>query len=99
MIGKFVAFGAGLFWFWVERDWQRLRHIPSLMSAAAGLDLLMVFIHRDQISGPAISLWLYCGHLVLFGLLGLLLHGLQIGYPAPASRRPQEVVVESTSRG
>lgn len=72
----FGAFGVGLLWFQVERDWQRLYQIPNLMIAAAGLDLLMVLIYRDTISG-GVTLWLYCGHLILFALIGGLLHGAQ----------------------
>jgi hypothetical protein len=72
----FGAFGAGLLWFQVERDWQRLYQIPNLMIAAAGLDLLMVFIYRHEITG-GLTLWLYCGHLLLFALVGGLLHGSQ----------------------
>lgn len=86
----FAAFGVGLLWFWVERDWRRLRHVPNLMIAAAGLDLLVVYVYRHQITGPAISLWLYCGHLILFGLTGLLLHGLQYRYSTSVSLRPGE---------
>ncbi len=76
----FSAFGVGLVWFWVERDWERLRHVADLMMAAAGLDLLMIFVHRqdltDLTSGD-LSLWLYCFHLALFGLIGLLMYRLQ----------------------
>lgn len=86
----FAAFGAGLLWFRVEGDWRRLHHIPNLMMAAAGLDLLMVMIHRPQVTGPAISFWLYCGHLILFGLIGLLLYGLQYRQSASISRRLEE---------
>jgi hypothetical protein len=81
----FGAFGAGLLWFIVEQDWQRLRHLPNLMIAAAGLDLLMVFIHRSAIATTNLTFWLYCGHLLLFALLGVLLHRLQaqpLGQPA-----------------
>lgn len=83
----FAAFGAGLLWFRVEGDWRRLHHIPNLMMAAAGLDLLMVLLHRPQVTGPAISFWLYCGHLILFGLIGLLLHGLQYSHTSSIARR------------
>ncbi|MCQ3980099.1 MAG: hypothetical protein DPW09_42320, partial [Anaerolineae bacterium] len=31
----FSAFGFGLLWFWRERDWSRVAHIPTLMIAAA----------------------------------------------------------------
>jgi hypothetical protein len=73
----FAAFGMGLLWFWVERDWDRVRHVADLMMAAAGLDLLMVCIHRQDLTTVGPSLWLYCSHLVLFGLIGLLMHWLQ----------------------
>jgi hypothetical protein len=76
--GWFGAFGAGLLWFKVEQDWQRLCHLPNLMIAAAGLDLLVVFIHRQAISTANITFWLYCGHLLLFALIGVLLHWLQV---------------------
>jgi hypothetical protein len=47
------------------------------MIAAAGLDLLMVFIHRRDLTSVGPSLWLYCFHLALFGLVGLLMYWLQ----------------------
>lgn len=72
----FGAFGVGLLWFKIERDWQRLYQIPNLMIAAAGLDLLMVVIYRHELVG-GFSLWLYCGHLILFALVGGLLHWSQ----------------------
>lgn len=82
----FGAFGAGLLWFKVEQDWQRLCHLPNLMIAAAGLDLLIVFIHRQAVSTTNITFWLYCGHLLLFALVGLLLHWLQIRSVWPTFR-------------
>jgi len=80
----FAAFGVGLLWFWVERDWERVRHVADLMIAAAGLDLLMVLVHRQDLTTTGPSLWLYCFHLALFGLLGLLMLWLQ----RRASARP-----------
>jgi len=47
------------------------------MIAAAGLDLLMVFIHREDLTSVGLNLWLYCIHLALFGLVGLLMYWLQ----------------------
>lgn len=73
----FAAFGVGLLWFWVERDWERVRHVANLMIAAAGLDLLMVYVHRQDLGPVGPNLWLYCFHLALFGLAGLLMHRLQ----------------------
>jgi hypothetical protein len=73
----FSAFGVGLLWFWIERDWERIRHVADLMIAAAGLDLLMVFVHRQDLTSVGPSLWLYCFHLALFGLVGLLMYWLQ----------------------
>ena len=46
----FAAFGVGLLWFRVERDWERVRHVADLMMATAGLDLLMVFVHRQDLT-------------------------------------------------
>jgi hypothetical protein len=40
----FSVLRVGLLWFWVERYWERLRNVANLMIAAAGLDLLMVFV-------------------------------------------------------
>lgn len=73
----FIAFGAGLLWFQVEREWRRLAPIPTLMIAAAGLDLLMIFVHRSHVTRTDFVLWLYCGHLALFGLAALAMHWLQ----------------------
>jgi hypothetical protein len=47
------------------------------MIAAAVLDLLMDFIHREDLTSVGLSLWLYCFHLALFGLVGLLMYWLQ----------------------
>jgi hypothetical protein len=81
----FTAFGAGLLWFLVERDWRRLRHVATLMVAAAALDLLMVALHWRDIPAFSLSLGLYVFHLGMFGVVGLLLHALQWFAPA---RRP-----------
>ncbi|HWQ15446.1 MAG TPA: hypothetical protein VNL77_21775 [Roseiflexaceae bacterium] len=73
----FSAFGAGLLWFLVERDWTRLQHVATLMIAAAGLDLLALAIHRGDLTAGGLNLWLYILHLALFGLLGGLMWWLQ----------------------
>jgi len=73
----FGAFGLGLLWFQVEHDWQRLHQIPTLMIAAAGLDLLMVLLHRNTLISTGVNLWLYGGHLLAFLLVGILLHWTQ----------------------
>jgi hypothetical protein len=72
-----TAFGAGLLWFLVEREWQHMRLLPTLMIAAALFDLALVYVHRTAITRPGFSLWLFCGHLLVFGLVGVLLHWLQ----------------------
>jgi hypothetical protein len=84
----FIAFGAGLLWFQVERDWRRLVQIPNLMIAAAALDLLMIFVHRQHVTRTDAVLWLYCGHLVLFGLVAILMHALQIRASDVFSNQP-----------
>jgi hypothetical protein len=81
----FAAFGMGLLWFLFERDWDRVRHVADLMMAAAGLDLLMVFVHRQDLTTVGPGLWLYCSHLALFGLIGLLMHWLQRKSARPSS--------------
>ncbi|HEU5097470.1 MAG TPA: hypothetical protein VFU22_00390 [Roseiflexaceae bacterium] len=73
----FSAFGAGLLWFLVERDWRRVRHVADLMVAAAVADLLMVVIYRGDLTSAGLSLWIYCFHLAVFGLAGLLMRWLQ----------------------
>ena len=73
----FAAFGVGLLWFLVEHDWDRVRHVADLMMAASGLDLLMVFVHRHDLTTVGPGLWIYCSHLALFGLIGLTMHWLQ----------------------
>jgi hypothetical protein len=47
------------------------------MIAAAGLDLLIVFIYREDLTSVGLSLWLYCFHLALLGLVCLLMYWLQ----------------------
>ena len=73
----FSAFGVGLLWFTFEQDWSRLQHVANLMIAAAGADLLMIFIHRSDLTSTGLSLWIYCFHLAMFGLVGLLMYWLQ----------------------
>ncbi len=85
----FVAFGAGLLWFLAERDWRNMRLLPTMMVAAVALDLLMVAVHRAEITTVGLPLWLYVGHLVAFALVGLLLHGLQ----RPRPRNHYELLV------
>lgn len=75
----FTAFGAGLLWFIFERDWDRLVYIPNLMIISAGLDLLMLILHLGDVPEFGFSLGVYVFHLLLIGLLGLLMHGLQLG--------------------
>jgi hypothetical protein len=76
-VSWFSAFGVGLLWFLVERDWRRLQHIATLMIAAAGLDLVMVLIHRGDLTTTGPTFWLYCVHLAIFGFLGGLMLWLQ----------------------
>jgi hypothetical protein len=73
----FSAFGAGLLWFLFERDWRRIRNVANLMIAAAAADLLMIVIYRADVSSTGLGLWVYCFHLAVFGLAGLLMHRLQ----------------------
>jgi hypothetical protein len=73
----FSAFGVGLLWTLVERDWRHLRHMANLMIAAAVLDLAMLVIHRGDLTGDGLRVGLFCAHLAAFGLVGGLMHWLQ----------------------
>jgi hypothetical protein len=73
----FSAFGVGLLWTLVERDWGHLRHMANLMIAAAVLDLVMVFIHRGDLTGDGLRVGIFCAHLAAFGLVGGLMRWLQ----------------------
>jgi hypothetical protein len=80
----FSAFGFGLLWTLRERDWSRLYQIANLMIAAAGLDLLMVFVHRGDLKPIGLNFWLFCAHLAAFGLVGMVMHWLQRRATVPA---------------
>jgi hypothetical protein len=73
----FIAFGVGLLWFYFDRDWTRLRLISYLMIAAAGLDLLMIFVFRADWKAANLNVWIYCFHLLAFGLVGVWMQWLQ----------------------
>ncbi|GAB4581328.1 MAG: hypothetical protein Fur0022_40750 [Anaerolineales bacterium] len=73
----FSAFGVGLLWFYFDRDWQRVKYIPNLMIAASALDLLMIFIHRGDLTSTGMGLWVYVFHLAMFGVVGGVMYGLQ----------------------
>ena len=73
----FSAFGVGLLWFHVDRDWNRMQLVATLMIVSAVLDLLILFIFRADITKGGINLLVYCFHLALFGAVGLLMHILQ----------------------
>lgn len=73
----FTAFAPGLFLFAWERDWNRLYPIASLMMTTAGLDLLMTFIYRGDLTGSPLQVGLFCAHLAAFGLIGLAMHWAQ----------------------
>jgi hypothetical protein len=79
----FIAFGVGLLWFLVDRDWTRLRLIAFLMIGAAGLDLLMIFLYRADWKSAGLNVWIYCLHLLAFGLVGVWMLWLQ--------RKPQTI--------
>lgn len=76
-ISWFGAFGVGLLWFIFERDWRRLHPIATLMIASAVIDLLMIVVHRADLITTGPNLWVYCSHLIILGLAGLAMHGLQ----------------------
>jgi hypothetical protein len=73
----FSAFGAGLLWFLVERDWGRLSLLATLLLAATLLDLVVLLAYWGDLAPAGPSLWLYGAHLLGLGLVGGLLHWLQ----------------------
>ena len=73
----FSAFGVGLLWFYFEKDWSRVYHIASMMIVAAVFDLGLVIVHRNDLTSVGPNFWIFCFHLAAFGVIGLLLHGLQ----------------------
>jgi hypothetical protein len=73
----FCAFGVGLLWFRIERDWLRLTPLVNLMIASSGLDLLILALHAGQLRTAGPPLWLYCAHLVALGAVGACMHWLQ----------------------
>jgi hypothetical protein len=73
----FCAFGVGLLWFAIERDWRRIKLLATMMIGASALDLAMLFVHRGDVTLSGANVWVYGFHLALFGAVGLLLHWLQ----------------------
>jgi hypothetical protein len=85
----FSAFGVGLIWFHFEREWKRIQHVANLMMAAAMVDLLMVFIQRNDLTDTGLNLWVYCFHLALFGLLGGFMQWWQHRATTPVNLAPE----------
>jgi hypothetical protein len=92
-VSWFTAFGVGLLWFIVERDWGRIKLIAVMMIGASALDLLMLFAHRADVPPGGINVWVYGFHLALFGVVGALLLWLQ------RKRSDQPVAVLTTVVG
>jgi hypothetical protein len=82
----FAAFGVGLLWFWVDRDWNRVRFVAILMIGASALDLLMVFIHRGDVATSGPILWIYLFHLAMFGILGAVMFWVQARFKLDANK-------------
>jgi hypothetical protein len=82
----FSAFAPGLLWFAAERDWNRVAAIPRLMISASVLDLVMLVIHRGDLTPGAPTLWLAVAALLGMGLLGGAMHIIQLAAPPPAAR-------------
>ena len=70
----FTAFGVGLLWFPVEQDWERLRLLSTLMIGSAGADLVVLLLHRHDVTTTGPVPWIFAGHLLLFMLVGGALH-------------------------
>jgi hypothetical protein len=73
----FSAFGVGLLWFLVERDWRRLALLPTMLIAAGMLDLTVLCVYRSDLTTTGPRLWLYIAHLLGVILIGAALFSLQ----------------------
>lgn len=91
----FSAFGAGLLWFQVDRDWSRLALLATLLIAAALLDLAMLLIHLGDVNNSGAPLWIYCAHLVGLALTGGLMHWLQWPGRRKANSQQRQSLAES----
>jgi hypothetical protein len=81
------AFAISLLWFGVDHDWGRVQPVASLLVVSAVLMLLMLFIHRDDLTSGAVSVWLFGASIIFIGLLGAFMHWRQrkltLGTPRP----------------
>lgn len=64
------AFALSLLWFGVERDWERVKPVASLIVVAAALMLLVLAIHREALRPDAVSVALFVSGIVLVGSIG-----------------------------
>jgi hypothetical protein len=74
----FGAFGVGLLWFQVDRDWARVRLLADMLMLAAALDLLVLLVNRGTLPVAGTTFWLYLAHLAGLALLGAAMHLLQL---------------------
>jgi hypothetical protein len=73
-----AAMAAGLLWFIRERDWHRLRWIPTWLLLIGISFAVLTVIHRGDVKPESADrLWLLYLGLVGFSLLGFAIHGLQ----------------------
>jgi hypothetical protein len=96
----FTAFGVGLAWFAVEREWTRLRLVPWLMVGAGGADVLVLAAHWGDVPIRGAAVALYAAHLVLFAALGAWMLVVQERRTRPsATARPARATPASGTVG
>lgn len=73
----FTAFVPGLFWFALERDWQRLAPLANLLILSAVLNPLLILLHRQDLTPGSGSLGLFLAGIAGGGLISAAMHWIQ----------------------
>jgi hypothetical protein len=72
--GSFVP---GLVWFWIERDWERVSPLASLLVFIAAIDPILILVHRADFEPGAPPFWIFMLLVAASGLIGISMHLLQ----------------------
>lgn len=89
-VAWFSALAVSLLWFAREREWTRVQNVADLLIATPIAILLMMLIHREDILGVSVQLWMLVSGLVAMALVGILMRRWQsrpIAQPASLSPR------------
>jgi hypothetical protein len=79
------AIAVGLLWFAVEPDWSRLWPVAALLVGSAALMLLMLVVHREDLTPGSAAGWVFGAGLAGMALLGSFLFWRQRA-PAAGAR-------------